>query len=70
MAEEFSLETALRDLDEIVRQLESSELALDESLTLFEKGQRLIKQCQQDLDAKELRVQHILEDDSLASFDQ
>lgn len=69
MSEAFSLEAALREIDEIVRQLESSELALDESLALFEKGQRLIKQCQQDLDSKELRVQQILEDNSLAPFD-
>lgn len=69
MADDFSLEDALRELDEITRQLESSELTLDESLALFEKGQQLIKQCQQDLEAKELRVQQILEDDSLASFD-
>jgi exodeoxyribonuclease VII small subunit len=69
MAEDFSLEAALRELDEIVHQLESSEHTLDESLALFEKGQQLIKLCQQDLDCKELRIQQIMEDDSLASFD-
>lgn len=61
MAEDFSLDAALRELDEIVQQLESSEHTLDESLALFEKGQQLIKLCQQDLDAKELHIQEIMD---------
>jgi exodeoxyribonuclease VII small subunit len=70
MNDELSLEEALRALDEIVRQLESGEGTLDQIVTLFEKGEQLLKRCQQELDAKELRIQQILGDDRLAPFDR
>lgn len=67
---DFSLEEALRNLDQIVRQLESGDLSLDEALTLFEQGQALVKRCEGDLDTKELRIQQIMADDSLAPFER
>lgn len=70
MPSDFSLEDALHQLDEIVRQLESGDQSLDEAMALFEKGQQLVARCQQDLDAKELRIQQILGDNSLAPFDR
>lgn len=66
----FSLENAMTELDTIVRQLESGDLPLDEAMSLFEKGQQLVKQCQSDLDQKELRIQQIMGDDSLAPFER
>jgi len=70
MSDQFSLENALRQLQEIVDQLESGEISLDQAMTLFEQGQKLVKQCEQDLDAKELRIQKIMADGSLAPFDR
>ncbi len=67
---DLSLEEALQKLEAIVQQLESGEGSLDEALALFEEGQTLVRFCQQDLDAKELRVQQILDDESLAPFDR
>ena len=66
---EFSLEDALRDLQDIVQQLESGDPSLDEAVSLFEEGQELARRCLQDLEAKELRIQQINEDDSLSPFD-
>lgn len=68
MSENFSLEEALKQLEEIVYQLESGNVSLDEAVALFEKGQQLVQQCENDLDAKELRIQQLVSGDRLAPF--
>ncbi len=57
--ETLSFEDALAELDETVRQLEAGELSLDESLALFERGQKLSARCQQLLQSAELKVQQL-----------
>jgi len=60
--EELSFEDAFRELEEIVAQLEGLEasgLALEDSLALYERGQRLAARCNLQLDAAELRVQQL-----------
>lgn len=49
-----------RELEETVRRLESGELALEESLALFERATRLAEQCNTLLDHAELRVRQLL----------
>jgi len=46
-------------LQEVVARLEAGELALDESLRLYEEGVGLAAACQRLLDAAELRVQQL-----------
>lgn len=67
----LSFEDAYAKLEKIVEQLETSSLPLEESLALFEEGQKLSAYCQQLLDKAELRVSQLvggevvpLEDDS------
>ena len=46
MAEKkVSFEQAMDRLEEIVRQLEQGDAPLEEALSLFEEGTRLIKKC-------------------------
>ncbi len=52
----LTVEQARERLDEIVRSLESGEAALDESMTLFTEGTKLIKQCGDMLDKAEQQV--------------
>lgn len=52
-----SFEEAVARLDEIVQRLETGNIALDESLTLFEEGIGLAKYCSERLDAAEGRLQ-------------
>ena len=52
----LSFEESLRRLAEIVRHLESGDLALDTSLALFEEGTGLIKNCTAILDDAEQKV--------------
>jgi exodeoxyribonuclease VII small subunit len=59
MAETPSFEEALVELEDIVTQLEAGDLSLEESLALFERGQRLAVLCNQVLDKAELRLEQI-----------
>ena len=60
MSEEISLasfETALDDLKRIVEEMESGNLSLEASLSAFERGIQLTRQCQSALSQAQLRVQ-------------
>jgi exodeoxyribonuclease VII small subunit len=60
MAEaELTFEQAFRQLEEVVRQLESGELSLEQSLALFEKGMRLAKLCEGKLDQAQQKVSQL-----------
>lgn len=54
--EELTYEEALAELESIVAALEANQLALEESLALFERGQALSAYCTGQLDRAELRV--------------
>lgn len=52
----LSFEAALARLEETVRLLESGNVPLDDSLSLFEEGIALVKLCNGKLDAAEQKV--------------
>lgn len=55
-----SFEEAITRLEEIVQRLEAGNIALDESLSLFEEGIGLAKYCSEKLDAAEGRLQVLM----------
>lgn len=57
----LSFEEALRALETIVRQLESGDVPLEDSITLYEKGDRLRQHCQKRLDAAQARIERIVQ---------
>ncbi len=59
---ELSFENALEELEDIVAKLESGDLTLEESVTVFERGRRLSDRCQGILDNAELRVNQLTDD--------
>lgn len=59
---EIDFEKALKELEEIVAQLEQGNLSLDKSLSLFERGVALARQCKAKLDAAQLRVAQLVKD--------
>jgi exodeoxyribonuclease VII small subunit len=63
MAEEKSFESSLRELEQIVEQLEAGDLPLEQSLDLFEQGVRLSRECQRRLDEAEQKVEILLKGD-------
>ena len=57
MAEKkLTFEQAMARLEEIVVQLETGEQPLEQSLTLYEEGAKLMKQCAAMLDKAEQKV--------------
>jgi exodeoxyribonuclease VII small subunit len=56
----MNFEDALRALEDVVRRLEGGEVPLDESLTLYERGEALRKHCQARLDAAQARIEKIV----------
>jgi exodeoxyribonuclease VII small subunit len=59
---EENFEQALAELEEVVEQLESGALPLDDSLAAFEKGVGLVKFCNQKLNEVEKKVELLLKD--------
>lgn len=57
---DMSFEDALRALEDVVRKLEGGEVPLDESITLYERGEELRKHCQARLDAAQARIEKIV----------
>ena len=55
-----SFEESLKKLETIVDQLEKGDLALEDSLKLFEEGVGLSAMCKQELDAAEGKVQSLI----------
>ena len=58
----LSFEQALKALEDVVRRLESGEAPLDESITLYERGDALRAHCQARLDAAQARIEAIVAD--------
>ena len=56
----MSFEGALRALEEIVKRLESGDVPLDDSITLYERGEALRRLCQARLDAAQVRIERIV----------
>ncbi len=55
-----AFEESLKQLESIVAQLERGDLALEDSIRIFEEGMRLSSQCRQELDAAESKVQILI----------
>lgn len=59
---DLTFEAALQELEELVSRLETGDLTLEESLSLFERGQKLMDYCNALLDQASLRVEQLTED--------
>lgn len=55
-------ESALEELEEVVEQLESGELSLEDSLSAFEKGVGLVRFCNQKLSEVEKKIELLVKD--------
>ena len=58
-----SSEAQLIELEEILEDLESGKLELDDALKKFEKGIKLSRECQQTLEEAEMKIQVLMEDE-------
>ena len=61
--EQLPYEQAREELIEVVRQLEAGGISLEESLALWERGERLATTCQRWLDGARAKLDAALEGD-------
>lgn len=55
-----TFEEAMTRLEQIVRAMERGDVALEESLNLFQEGTELVRGCQKLLDDAQLQVKKIM----------
>ena len=55
-----SFEKSLADLEEVVKQLENTDLPLEKSIELFEQGMQLSEVCRRQLAEAETRVEILM----------
>ena len=60
--EPTSFEIALKELEGIVKQLETGEAKLEEALQLFERGIKLSRFCSQKLEEAEKKIELLVKD--------
>lgn len=56
----MTFETSMQRLEQIVRIMERGDVALEESLKLFQEGTELVRNCGMLLDAAELQVKKVM----------
>ncbi len=64
-----SFEEAMKELEATVAKLEAGDLTLEESLALYERGQKLAAFCTQKLDNATLRVEQLTSDGEIITLD-
>ena len=60
---EKQFEDAMKELEDIVKRLESGDLSLEESLKIFEEGIALSRYCFKKLEEAEKRVSILIKDE-------
>lgn len=53
---EKTIEETLKELDELIKKLESGESSLEDSFQFYEKGMKLIKSCNDKIDKVEKKL--------------
>ncbi len=56
MENKQNFETNLKELESVVKALESGDISLEDMLELYEKGIRLTKECTSALDSAEQKI--------------
>ena len=55
----MKFEDNLKQLETLVGRMESGEMKLDEMITAFEEGRKLVVECQKDLDSIRQRIEKV-----------
>ncbi len=68
--EKMTYEKAMQKLEKIVDQLESGNLPLEKSMTLFEEANKLAAFCKTCLDNAEQKIVQLMHDGTEADYDE
>ncbi|MDP2355522.1 MAG: exodeoxyribonuclease VII small subunit [Beijerinckiaceae bacterium] len=55
----LSFEDSLKELEEIVSKLESGQVSLEQSISFYERGEKLKQRCERLLKDAEMRIEKI-----------
>ena len=58
--EPMTFESSMARLEQIVRAMERGDVALEESLKLFQEGTELVRSCSKLLDDAQLQIQKVM----------
>lgn len=67
---EPGLEELFREIEDILDRMEDKELSLEDSFSLYEKGMKRLKQCNDRIDQVEKKMLMINGQGELVDFDQ
>ncbi len=63
MTDKICFEDSLKELENIVKQLEGEDCTLEESIELFSKGVELVKRCNFGLNEAKLKIEALKRDE-------
>ena len=66
--EDLTIEESLKELDGIVERLESREISLEDSFSIYQKGMELLRQCSSKIDTVEKKMLKINENGEFGEF--
>jgi exodeoxyribonuclease VII small subunit len=58
--ETMNFETALKELESLVKDMESGKITLEESVTAYERGMALKAHCEQKLQSAKMKIEKIM----------
>ncbi|MBE0522828.1 MAG: exodeoxyribonuclease VII small subunit [Methanosarcinales archaeon] len=64
-----NFETALAELEEIVKKIETGDLSLDENLELFERGISLTRLCSSKLEHARQRIEKLIDENMVEDME-
>ena len=65
----INFEENMQMLEKLVKEMESGDLTLEQSLEAFEKGVKIVKKCQESLTQAEVRVNKLMQEMNLDTDD-
>jgi len=69
MAKELKFEEMMKSLEDIVGELESGNMPLEESLKKYEEGMKLIQLCRKKLDETKRKVEVLIKKDGKVTLE-
>ena len=69
MKKKMTIEESFAKLDEMVRALESDEISLEDSFTLYEEGMKLLRDVNGRIDEVEKKIRKVEEDGTMEDFE-
>ena len=70
MDKAINFEQNIKELEDVVRQLEGGDVSLDQLLVLFEKGVGLTKSCNTQLDNAEQKINMLIQNKSTGAMEE